>query len=501
LFGLPKGGRVVMEISPHNETSPAVHAEAVHAEQTQSLRDGKGVFGEGRSGRSRTGGKLGVFAEILAGLTAKRGVRGENTRTITGTPESRTGLDVNSPAFSGKTGRSGLKKNEIHAISSAQKKQAASLAGFSAEETEKAEKDRGEEAAEAGIIFENLFVREAPAAEKTEKSETVETNDADAFALRSVSGKDAEGSPPGEEEPPVIAHTGENEDKDGILKEKISKGKNFRENFPGERAGDAYGLSESGPEISGAEISGPQEPLKELSRKDGRGSRIAEARNKKKDRSALVVEDLLPASADPGRETGQSPLEGQRPLSGGREAELTVELRGREAVSEKGGREAGPGNAGAFENLLARGLEQDLSAGIVREARFVLRDGNEGTIKLSLKPESLGNVKIRLEMAENKITGHIVVESEEALRAFEREIHSLEQAFRDSGFEGAELDFSLAQGRDNAESRQEYPVFPNHRRGTGAPEAASLYDAAEREEFITGGVFRLNGRVQVNMLI
>jgi flagellar hook-length control protein FliK len=104
-------------------------------------------------------------------------------------------------------------------------------------------------------------------------------------------------------------------------------------------------------------------------------------------------------------------------------------------------------------------------------------------------------------MAENKITGHIVVESEEALRAFEREIHSLEQAFRDSGFEGAELDFSLSQGGGSGEGRRERPVFPNHNRGTGAEEAASRYDAAGQREFITGGVFRLNGRVQVNMLI
>jgi flagellar hook-length control protein FliK len=53
-------------------------------------------------------------------------------------------------------------------------------------------------------------------------------------------------------------------------------------------------------------------------------------------------------------------------------------------------------------------------------------------------------VKVRLEMAENKITGRIIVESNEALRAFEKEIHSLEQAFRDSGFAGASLEMALS---------------------------------------------------------
>jgi flagellar hook-length control protein FliK len=51
-------------------------------------------------------------------------------------------------------------------------------------------------------------------------------------------------------------------------------------------------------------------------------------------------------------------------------------------------------------------------------------------------------------MAENKITGFVVVESEEALRAFEREMESLKKEFLEAGFEGAELEFSLSEGGD-----------------------------------------------------
>jgi flagellar hook-length control protein FliK len=111
---------------------------------------------------------------------------------------------------------------------------------------------------------------------------------------------------------------------------------------------------------------------------------------------------------------------------------------------------------------LARELRQDLAGDIVRGAQLVLRDGGTGTIRLSLKPESLGTVKIRLEMAENKITGHIVVENSEALKAFEEEIHSLEQAFLDSGFDAADLDTALAseggqgEGRNGAEERDTF---------------------------------------------
>ncbi|MDR0486671.1 MAG: flagellar hook-length control protein FliK [Treponema sp.] len=135
--------------------------------------------------------------------------------------------------------------------------------------------------------------------------------------------------------------------------------------------------------------------------------------------------------------------------------EMTLELR----LPDQGQNQAPTqweAKAGAaLEDLLARELHQNFNNDIVRHASMALRDEGEGTIRLALKPESLGNVKIRLEMAENKITGHIVVESEEALRAFRKEIQSLEQAFRDSGFASAELNLSLTADGRNMEGREQ----------------------------------------------
>jgi hypothetical protein len=106
-------------------------------------------------------------------------------------------------------------------------------------------------------------------------------------------------------------------------------------------------------------------------------------------------------------------------------------------------------------------------------------------------------------MADNKVTGHIVVESEAALRAFERELASLEQAFRDSGFDGADLNMSLGgemAGEWNGEEAGRSP----------APErlAALRYDAAPERTESSGaaaedprGIFTRNGRAAVNMLV
>ncbi|MDR2662742.1 MAG: flagellar hook-length control protein FliK [Treponema sp.] len=154
-------------------------------------------------------------------------------------------------------------------------------------------------------------------------------------------------------------------------------------------------------------------------------------KNGRRDRSVLEVRDFRtrPETGAGSWEVRPGPAEDIRDRPG-----LTPDLR--HSFGEPGLSPDSPEGPESFEQLLARELRGDLSGDIVKQAAVVLRDG-EGTIRLSLKPESLGKVKIHLEMAENKISGHIFVETEEALRAFEQEIHTLEQSFRDSGFEAS----------------------------------------------------------------
>ncbi|MDR1247927.1 MAG: flagellar hook-length control protein FliK, partial [Treponema sp.] len=144
----------------------------------------------------------------------------------------------------------------------------------------------------------------------------------------------------------------------------------------------------------------------------------AEPKNARKNRERFALEVRDPrtgGAANAGQET-QNRLE----LRVEPTADLTVDLRnhGKNQELPQPGREKTASQA--FEDILARELHQNLNGDIVRQASIMVKDGGEGTIRLSLKPESLGMVKVRLEMAENKITGHIIVESNEALRAFER---------------------------------------------------------------------------------
>jgi hypothetical protein len=185
-----------------------------------------------------------------------------------------------------------------------------------------------------------------------------------------------------------------------------------------------------------------------------------------------------------------------------REVELRVELPGNSRSSGEGLSAGGLPPARAFEEVLAGELRGGLGDDIVRQASIILKDGGAGIIRLALKPESLGNVKIRLEMAENKIAGRIIVESNEALRAFEREIQSLEQAFKDSGFNGASIEMSVSS--DNGGSR-------GNRQGKGEEAspffserlhlAASGYESAGDIPALTGNSGASSALGPVNMLV
>ena len=185
------------------------------------------------------------------------------------------------------------------------------------------------------------------------------------------------------------------------------------------------------------------------------GERFAPSElGERRGRAAIEVRDLRTGEAREVANINATTVEGSRSVgydalrSPLQEVELPVNLKlagqsGDGLIGKKTGFEFSPSSF--FEDALARELRGNLSGDIVKNASLIIRNGGEGTIRLALNPASLGHVKIHLEMTENKIMGHIIVESNEALRAFQKELPVLERAFRDSGFLETSLDMSLAQ--------------------------------------------------------
>jgi hypothetical protein len=247
-----------------------------------------------------------------------------------------------------------------------------------------------------------------------------------------------------------------------------------------------------------------------VSEKDGRTGAAAEVRgrDRRKERFGAETGEVRPGSGrqdGPATESVRTASTAEASSDRGRETELTVELRAMGKTQGEISMEREDRPVQGFQDMLARELHENLNGDIVRHASVMLRDSGEGTIRLSLRPESLGSVKIRLEIAENKIAGRIIVESDEAFRAFEQELHSLEQSFRESGFDGANLEmaFSSDSGREgrNGQGGEADSLFSGRL-------SASRYDAAvpglseEPEAGLWLGMrFDNQGRPQINMLV
>ncbi len=103
---------------------------------------------------------------------------------------------------------------------------------------------------------------------------------------------------------------------------------------------------------------------------------------------------------------------------------------------------SGAGNYSSFAERLSAEIRAN-SYEFVRAGQIVLRNGNEGLIRLTLHPESLGPVRIRLEMSgDKKLSGKITVSSREAWDAFEGSMDSLLQSFAEEGFNASNFDLS-----------------------------------------------------------
>ena len=254
------------------------------------------------------------------------------------------------------------------------------------------------------------------------------------------------------------------------------------------KAGTGAAATEAGLENAAAELAGlprqQRSPVPERAKKEGREEpgevRKGERRKLNPELRDFRTTPKAGGTAADGNGTAEnngSRAPGDYSQNHGREQEIIVDLKSQARSQAEVSYNRENRSQLSFRETLARELHENLNGDIVRHASVILKNGGEGLIRLSLRPEHLGNVKIRLEMSENKVVGRIVVESGEALRAFEQELRSLEQAFLDSGFDGASLEMSVSSdgGRGGADSYrengEETPFFSERL-------AAHSYDAA-----------------------
>lgn len=145
------------------------------------------------------------------------------------------------------------------------------------------------------------------------------------------------------------------------------------------------------------------------------------------------------------------------------ELQLTLDLNAGEAGKASSGTQIlGKGDIVAqntFSELLSSQL-QESAPDFVRAGNIILRDNDAGEIKLLLHPDSLGDVKIDLQLSDKALSGKIVVATKAAFDAFSNSSASLKEAFVASGFESADFDLSFAGG--NAQNNSQNEAHQSH---------------------------------------
>jgi flagellar hook-length control protein FliK len=110
-----------------------------------------------------------------------------------------------------------------------------------------------------------------------------------------------------------------------------------------------------------------------------------------------------------------------------------------------------PRDAASFQHyLVERGYGQ-----LVEQARIVLKDQNAGEIRMTLYPETLGKVKVSLNMTDSSLAGRIFVENQTVKDVFQANMDGLMQAFKDGGWSNLSLQVSVGGGGGNQAGQQQ----------------------------------------------
>jgi|GEM_PF-4937033 flagellar hook-length control protein FliK len=109
-----------------------------------------------------------------------------------------------------------------------------------------------------------------------------------------------------------------------------------------------------------------------------------------------------------------------------------------------------PQDAAAFQKFLVeKGYGQ-----LVEQARIILSNDNKGEIHMTLYPETLGKIKVALNLNNSHLAGEIFVENQSVKEILQDNMGQLLQSFRDGGF--GEMNIQVSVGNDQ---RQQTPEF------------------------------------------
>ena len=103
----------------------------------------------------------------------------------------------------------------------------------------------------------------------------------------------------------------------------------------------------------------------------------------------------------------------------------------------------------------SRMFHERMQPEIVRQSTVVLKGSGRGEIRMTLRPENLGNLRMRLALDQNRVTGRIIVESSAVKMLLDQNLESLSRSFRESGFDAANFEVTVSGGDQNHHSKNQ----------------------------------------------
>ena len=99
-------------------------------------------------------------------------------------------------------------------------------------------------------------------------------------------------------------------------------------------------------------------------------------------------------------------------------------------------------DAVAFQQyLVEKGYGQ-----LVEQARIILKNDNQGEIRMTLYPETLGKIKVALNLSDSHLAGQIFVENQTVKEILQDNMGQLLQSFREGGFGDMNIQVSVGDG-------------------------------------------------------
>jgi flagellar hook-length control protein FliK len=94
----------------------------------------------------------------------------------------------------------------------------------------------------------------------------------------------------------------------------------------------------------------------------------------------------------------------------------------------------------------ASNFQQRFVPEVVKQTGIILKEGGNGEIRLVLKPENLGSIRIRLALSESSLEGRIVVDNDSVKELVESSLGNLKNALRLEGYQ-TNLEVSVGHRR------------------------------------------------------